>query len=753
MDKPVHPKEGLARLRSRAEIRARKQPRDERDVSCLAPDEIRQLVHELDVQHIELEMQNDELRQSQAALEKARDRYSHLFNEAPVAYLRLDAKGHILQVNRTGVELLAAEGNALSKMRLQDFVDSQDQDHFFACLRHAMKCRGRATCELEMARPDGSCFTAHVEALAQTNDSGKAGECLMVLIDMTERENMEAALRESEARFRDMADSAPAMLWVADSDGLCDYISQGWYDFTGLAVGAGMGHGWLEALHAEDRGTVDGGFREATRRREAFEHEYRLRRADGSYRWVINTGRPRISQDGEFIGYIGSVTDIDERKRAEEHAREVALHDPLTGLPNRALIFEYSRHQLAEAQRSQSEGAILFVDLDRFKQINDQFGHETGDQVLLEIAKRLTECTRQADLVGRLGGDEFVILLPHLNADRERAATVARHIISSLSSPISFASKHLTITPSIGISCYPDHGRDIDTLIHAADLAMYQAKSSGRATFHFYSHDMAQRAAQTLDLETQIRHALQHDAFLLHYQPVIDLQNGRLVGVEALIRLAGHSGKMTEPQQFIPVAESCGLIGALGEWVAAAVCRQQQQWQEQGIRSVMVSINVSPLQFKQPDFVERFTRILSGGGNNPSCFQLEVTESAFIERVDEVIASLRRLRELGVRIALDDFGIGYSSLNLLTRLPLDMLKIDQSFVQRMESDPLSMAVTKAIIALGQTLSLKVVAEGIESEAAISRLRDFGCDHAQGYLISRPMTSDQFVGWYRHTAKR
>jgi diguanylate cyclase (GGDEF)-like protein len=485
-----------------------------------------------------------------------------------------------------------------------------------------------------------------------------------------------------------------------------------------------------------------------------YEMELAVNHADGHTIWIHSKCEAIRNHAGKVAALRGTVQDITERKltddqlrQSEAKLRDAALHDALTGLPNRALVFEYCDHLLAAAQRSHGSGALLFIDLDRFKPINDLYGHETGDRVLQEVGQRLLGCTRHEDLVGRLGGDEFVIVLPYLDADRHRAAVVARHVVDSISRPFRINALELSLSPSIGISYFPEHATDVSTLLHTADLAMYQAKQAGRANYQFYNPELDQRAGQILSLELRLKNALRHGGLRLLYQPVIDIKSGRLTGAEALVRLADNDGDAIGPDRFIPVAESVGLIGELGEWVAAEACRQHQAWLSQGL-ALTIAINVSPLQFRQRAFADKLSAIITDSGIDPACLEIEVTESTIMESVDEAVEILNRIKSLGVKIALDDFGTGYSSLARLSSLPLDKLKVDRSFVQRIERDQASRAVTDTIIALGRSLRLDVVGEGIESEYALRYLEQHGCNQAQGYWFSRPLPALEFGQWQR-----
>lgn len=493
---------------------------------------------------------------------------------------------------------------------------------------------------------------------------------------------------------------------------------------------------------------------EAIQTGKGYNLEIQINHAEGHTIWVHAKGEPVRNGRGDVVALRGMAQDITERKRSEqllreseERLRNAALHDALTGLPNRALVMDFCERLLAAAKRGHTEGALLFIDLDRFKPINDLYGHEIGDRVLQEVGKRLVACTRQEDLVGRLGGDEFVIVLPQVSGARHQAAVVAQHVVTAICQPILVNGLELSISPSIGISYFPEHATNVSALIHAADLAMYQAKQLGRANYHVYTPELDQKAEQVLSVETRIRNALNNGGFQLHYQPVIDLKNGKLVGAEALVRLIDNEKEAIGPNQFIPVAESAGLIGQLGVWVATEACRQHAAWRKEGLQ-LTIAINVSPLQFRHRAFAEKLGSIIADNGMDPTFLEIEVTESAVMENIDEAIVMLNSIKSLGVKVALDDFGTGYSSLSLLTSLPLDKLKVDQSFIRRIESDKGSRTVTEAIIGLGRSLQLSVHGEGIESEKVMLYLKEHGCNQAQGYWFSRPLPASEFMQWYR-----
>ncbi len=464
----------------------------------------------------------------------------------------------------------------------------------------------------------------------------------------------------------------------------------------------------------------------------------------------------RITVTDTVEGRLGVsfVSDVTDRKRAEEKLRHAAQHDPLTGLPNRALVYEIGAQLIGGAKRHQHKLAVMFFDLDRFKPINDTYGHRTGDLMLQEVAQRLKRSVRSSDLVGRLGGDEFVAVLTELHSDAH-LESIASNLLKCLSEPYRIESLELHTSPSIGISLYTDDGNDIDLLIRRADAAMYHAKNGGRNNYQYFSEEIRSNTANVFALEQRLRRSLHEEDFELAYQPVIDMRNGRLSAVEALIRWRQPNGAELMPADFIAAAEASGLIHQIGEWVIREACRQHEQWQKTGMPSVRIAVNVSPIQFRSPDFRDRLVSALHSSTMDPSYLELEVTETTVMSRIEEATRTLTWLKEMGLRVALDDFGTGYSSLSHLAQLPIDKLKVDQAFVTHIDSDLRSLAIAETVLALGQKLGVETVAEGIENPGAFSLLRELGCGLAQGYLIGRPMPPDQLREWHlaRESAKQ
>jgi len=470
----------------------------------------------------------------------------------------------------------------------------------------------------------------------------------------------------------------------------------------------------------------------------------------------------------QMVPYLNDLTlaivrEITDRKRSEEKVHRLAYFDTLTGLPNRQLFHQQLAGAIEHASQNDTKVAALYIDLDNFKRINDTLGHTFGDAVLKTIAERLDHCIRSDDCVSRadsdkqimnlarLGGDEFVAILRDLESD-EDAVAVADRIRTELTKPVEHLGQEFVVTSSIGVSIYPHDGDDIDTLLKNADVAMYQAKNAGRNSVRFYSGTMSLRSLERLELENELRYAIHRNELDLHYQPKIDLETDRLIGVEALLRWQHPERGDIPPSNFIPLAEECGLISSLGEWVLSKACRQIKAWQDRYQQNISVAVNVSSQQFYNTNMAEIVLKELYDTGLSPCSLQLELTETILMNDVNETITTLNKLKKAGTSLAMDDFGTGYSSLSYLNRLPIDTLKIDRSFVMDLESNRENKAICAAIIAMAHALNLLVVAEGVETEGQRDYLQDQKCDQIQGYLISKPLPAETFENAFLTNAK-
>ncbi|MDQ7955071.1 MAG: EAL domain-containing protein [Pseudomonadota bacterium] len=482
--------------------------------------------------------------------------------------------------------------------------------------------------------------------------------------------------------------------------------------------------------------------------RSAWQGEVRVRRRNGSVypAWLV-VSVVRNSPDS-ISHYIFTSIDISDRKKSEERIRFLALHDVLTELPNRSLCVERLGRALARAEPLNRQVGVLFIDLDRFKTINDSLGHHVGDALLRSVAHRLAEGVRPGDTVSRLGGDEFVIILDGVSGSDEVQQIVERRLIPLVRLPHTVDDMELHVSCSVGIAMYPQDGRDLDELMRHADVAMYQSKAAGRDMARFFTADMNERAQARLQIESLLRHAIERDELSLNFQPRVDAASGRPVGAEALLRWNSAQLGPVPPSEFIPIAEEAGLIEGIGAWVIRQACAQHAAWRAGGFGEWPVSINLSAVQLRSGDLVPLLERSMHAHGVLAGQIELELTESTLMEDADQTLEQLHSLKALGVSLAIDDFGTGYSSLNYLNRFPIDKLKIDRSFVGRMLHDPSDLAIVRAIVALGHTLGLRVVAEGVEDAAQAHALREAGCDEFQGFHFARPLPGEALQAWMR-----
>lgn len=506
--------------------------------------------------------------------------------------------------------------------------------------------------------------------------------------------------------------------------------------------------GALAFYTPESRELVRGAMEQSMRSGQAWDVEVELVTARGRHIWVRVTGQAELAPSGLPARVSGSFQDVSERHRSDERIRRLAHYDELTGLPNRNLFMHHLTHAIARAERYHKGIALLFVDLDRFKVINDSLGHDLGDTVLKAIGQRLAQSMRAADLVARLGGDEYVVVAEELDAVDD-VTDVARKLKGVLEQPVVCQGHELVLSGSIGISLYPQDGRDAQQLLKHADIAMYRAKEQGKNRYEFYSHSMGVIDINRLSMEATLRKAVADmDQFVLHYQPKLSVVDGHITGAEALVRWMSPERGLVPPADFIPLAEETGLIAELGEWVLRTACAQAALWARKGLPPIRVAVNLSARQIYGAGFVEMVRKVLADTGVRAGCVELELTESVMMQDIQHVADLLTELKVIGVHVSVDDFGTGYSSLSYLKRLPLDALKVDRSFVRDVPSDPDDAAITRAVVALAHSLRLKVVAEGVETEAQLAFLRELGCDEIQGFIFSRPVVASEFEDMLR-----
>ena len=590
-------------------------------------------------------------------------------------------------------------------------------------------------------RKDGSRLA--VEVYLRAVESEGREMLVAVVRDITARLRAEAELRESEERFRvafsqaavGLAHVAPDGHWLMANQKLCEIVGYTQKELLGLNYQA--------LTHPDDLpADLELGKRMLAKEVHEKAREKRYRHKDGHYIWVNLTSSLVWDTDGKPKYYSTVVEDISRRKQVETELLHLANHDALTCLPNRSLLQDRLSQAIAFANRTERQVAVLLIDLDRFKNINDSLGHDAGDKIIMEIGRRLSVNARDGDTVARLGGDEFVVVLAGVERV-ETIATTAQQVLESLAQPMTIQEHEFFPAGSIGISLYPKDGEDARTLLKNADTAMYRAKDAGRNNFQFYAQDMNSRALDRLKLEGRLRRALSREEFVLHYQPQMELASGAIVGVEALIRWQPPGQTMAYPGDFIPIAEETGLIVPIGEWVLRTACAQHKEWDDAAaFPHTRIAVNLSARQFKQQDIVKMVSRVLHETECQATCLELEITESIIMENPELAAETLQQLSDMGVHLSIDDFGTGYSSLSYLKRFPINTLKIDKSFVRDITTDSDDAAIAKAVIALAHSMKLKVIAEGVETAEQLDFLRAQRCDQIQGYYLSRPVLAAQ-----------
>lgn len=636
--------------------------------------------------------------------------------------------------------------------------------------------------EVWMQRADGSAMWAQLIAYVVDPHDTAAGT-IWIIEDRTANKQAEEELRNTLLENQAILDSAVLGISVVEH-GYNLRSNAKMEELFGYAPGEMNGMS-VRALYPDlaawQRARVDTGRDFAAGRVSTC--ECRLARKDGSLFWARLSGRPfdMTRPRDRSVWLIDDVTlrrqaadtvrrardelelrvqertaelaganallqaEIVERRQAEARVHHMAYHDSLTGLPNRALLADRLERAMLTAARSERQLAVMFIDLDRFKTINDSLGHQTGDHLLKEVAGRLCRAVRASDTVARLGGDEFVVLVPDMQCGAESAA-VAEKIIGALDAPFPFEGRQLHITPSIGICLYPDDGDDVDTLMRHADAAMYHAKASGRNNYQFFARTMNQAAAQHFEMESSLRSALAEEQFELFFQPIVDTASRRLHSLEVLLRWRRPDTGLVLPDRFIPILEENGLIVAVGEWVMRRACEQSMAWQRAGLAPAPLALNLSPRQFMHRGLIESIRRTLDDTGIDPALIEFEITETALMQHGEQTLEILGQINAMGIRLSIDDFGTGYSSLAYLKRFPVHKLKIDRAFIKDLEQSAEDRAIVRAIIALSNSLQLEVVAEGVETPGQFALLGEVGCTYAQGFLFSPPLPAAAIADW-------
>jgi diguanylate cyclase (GGDEF)-like protein/PAS domain S-box-containing protein len=702
-----------------------------------------ELLHELQVHQIELEMQNEELRRAHRAMEDSRDRFLDLYEFAPVGYLTLTSQGLISEVNLAGATLLGEERKKLLQRRFARFVIPQHIERYDRLFVSMMQHDDRQACELALRRGDGSVFHAQLACLrVATGD--KSPVMRIALTSIAERMQAEAALQESEARKSAIVQTALDCVVTIDHEGKI-------LEFNPSAERV-FGHQRAEVLGRELAQVIIPPSQREDHRRGLKRYlatgdarvlgkriELTALRSDGTeFPVEVAIARMGTKEPPTFTGFL---RDITQRKAAEADIEHLAFYDPLTQLPNRRLLLDRLHQALAAPIRSRRQGAILFIDLDDFKSLNDNQGHDVGDMMLQQVARRLLASVREVDTVARLGGDEFVVVLEGLSGNPREAAAqaelVGEKILVALAQPYILAGHEHHSTGGIGVTLFSDHRETVDDLLKRADLAVYQAKASGGNTLRFFDQELQAAVSARTALEADLRRAVREGQFVVYYQPQVD-REGRLTGAEALVRWQHPRRGLIDPAAFIPLAEETGLIQPLGQWVLEHVCAQLRDWSARpDTAHLSLAMNVSAREFRHPEFLERVLAVVDRAGVDPRKLMLEFTESLLLDDLQGTVAKMTALKARGGSFSLDDFGTGYSSLAYLKHLPLDQLKIDQSFVRDILTDSNDAAIARTIMALGESLGLAVIAEGVETVEQRDFLAGQGCHAFQGYLFGPP----------------
>jgi diguanylate cyclase (GGDEF)-like protein/PAS domain S-box-containing protein len=596
--------------------------------------------------------------------------------------------------------------------------------------------KGTFSLEHRVLTPDGTILYVCQQGEIAFDEKGKPIRLSGTLQNITERHETTEAMRKLSVVVEQIADA----IMITDRVGVIEYVNPAFEDISGYMKSEVIG----KSPKILKSGMLNDAFYErlwkTILKGEVFSDVIVNRRKDGSYYYEEKTITPQKDELGNITHFISTGKDITDRMENQRKLYHLAHHDPLTGLPNRVLLQDRLEQAIPRVRWHKRNIGILFLDLDRFKIINDSLGHDAGDLLLKEVAERFSKCVREGDTVARLGGDEFAIILNDI-ACKDDVTPIAENLIKTLAVPFNINNRELYISTSIGIALFPQDGKTSKVLLKKADIAMYQGKANGGGAYFFYSEVADSEAIERLSMETKLRHALEQEEFHLHYQPQVDLKTGEIVGKEALLRWSNPEYDFISPAQFIPILEDTGLIIPVGLWVLRQACLDEMSRQKAGLSPLRVAVNISIRQFNQSQFVSDVEKIIKETGIDPEHLELEVTEGLLIENISETARILHELHDLGVLLAIDDFGTGYSSMNYIKRLPFDMLKIDQSFVQDVTKNTDDAAIASAIITMAHQMDLGVIAEGVETIDQLEFLAQIGCEQIQGYLCSRPIPFD------------
>jgi diguanylate cyclase (GGDEF)-like protein/PAS domain S-box-containing protein len=646
-----------------------------------------------------------------------------------------------------------------------EIVHPGDRDRVIAASEHSVRSGEPFHEEFRALHRDGRVVWIREDAVLVRDEQGAPSYWLGLMLDVTDRVDAQHQLLEAQTKYGALVEQIPAIVYVdlADDEMTSSYVSPQIEALLGYTQREYIDDPelWRKMLHPDDREAALEAYVRGRDEGEPFVFEYRLVAKDGSVLWFRDSALVLPDAEGRPHLIQGVMLDITDRRAAEDQIAFLAYHDKLTGLPNRAMFDELLELSLARARRVDEGVAVISVDLDDFKLVNDSLGHEAGDALIAQLAERVREATRDTDLVARPGGDEFLVLLADLDrtpamtggqhGDVITAEAVAARILHGLKAPFTIGDTELYVTASLGISVYPEDAPDAVALLQNADTAMYRSKRSGPGGFLTHAREDAS-AISRLSLSTRLRKAVEQKQWMLHYQPLIELDTGRIFGVEALIRWSEPNGGIVPPGEFIPLAEEMGLIESIGDWVVEEICRQDAQWRAEGL-DLEIGFNLSPRQLWQPDLVDKIVSPIVVAGMDPTRVTVEITESTAMTDPDRTISILNELHDRGLKLAIDDFGTGYSSLARLKHMPVDILKIDRSFVRDVDQDRDMGSMVSAMISLASNLGMTPLAEGIETEAEWRFLADRGCTFGQGFYFCRPVPALDVLAICRRSSMR
>ena len=654
---------------------------------------------------------------------------------------------HIIDVNNTALSMLGYSRDELvnhSPQLVMPALDASSLDNIYRQILDDANCQK----SIQTIQRDAQGVDIPVELCLSLIHEDSQSVIVVTSRDITERVKYERELESSKRLLLEAQHIGRfgSWEWNLSNDRLA--WSEEVFHIFGFdsALYIPTHSKFLLQIHADDRQSVINGFNDAIKNEGRFSEEFRVLTQDGAERVIHLQAKTYLDTHREPSRMIGTMQDITERKNVEQRLEYLSNYDVLTGLPNRKLFRDRLEHAVLTARRKDSQIALIFMDLDQFKKVNDSLGHHVGDEMLKNVAQRIESALREGDTIARLGGDEFVIILEDVQ-HADNAAMVAEKVIENISQPLQIDNHELFPSASLGISVYPDDSSKISDLLKFSDLAMYSAKGAGRNTFRYYSQDLNKKALEHLTIEKNLHYALEKSEFYLVYQPQVCIETNRIVGLEALLRWMRPQDDQMSPAEFVPVLEESGMIHDVGEWVIRTVINQMLMWKIEGLPEMRVAINISSKQFKRSGFVGRVNSLIEESGIKPSLLEFEITESVLVEDVQQATQIMNELKKLGIRLSIDDFGTGYSSLSYLKKFPISTLKIDRSFINDVGKGKNGEAITDAIIAMGKALELNTIAEGVETSSQKKYLLDSGVNEVQGYYFSRPMTANNITKLY------